>query len=281
MTTPSDDDDKPASGLNGSGVNGTEPGSKVVRFPTLAERDRLRKMEEKLERKQSLRGPSPWFKVPGATVIRPTGQAEPFFKFGNIPPFTKYFMALIFLMNVPLLLWPDSSLIPFIAYTFGFVPGVFTGIVKDMPPWSYLSPFTHVFIHATWLHLIINTVMGTALCTFFERIFGARSTLIFCVICGLAGALVTMALNPFSIVPVVGASGCISGLFGAVILLMNEGRRTGSMPGRSPWPLVAFWVIFMIGTGMMTANLAWQAHIGGFIAGIGLTLARQKGKKLF
>ncbi|MGB4107948.1 MAG: rhomboid family intramembrane serine protease [Alphaproteobacteria bacterium] len=247
---------------NGSG-NGhddhRDEDRRIVRFPSGDERRKKQQLK-----KESLRPAND----------RP---AAPFFNFGRIPLFTRLVLLAFVAVQIGLTFAPQE-LQTQIVYTFGFVPAYFTGALKPFPYGAALSPITHIFIHGGWMHLAFNSVMAVSLGMFFEREFGTRRTMLFFFICGLAGALTYFALNPFSEVPVIGASGSVSGLFGALIMLMGKrgglGRQT-----RGPWPLVAFWLVFMIATGSMTGGgIAWQAHIGGFLAGIGLLHLMQKGK---
>ncbi len=248
--------------LNGSGK---EPGEKIVRFPTLAERDRQRKEKQQQEK-----------------AAKPKAKSVPFFNFSILPPFTRI-CVLVFLVIfalIKILLDPPTQYQLF--YTFGFVPGYFTGTITPTPYGAYLSPFTHMFIHGSWMHLFFNTIMMLSLGMFFEREFGTRRTAVFFFVCGLAGALAYFALNPFTTAPVIGASGGISGLFGALIILLSKRGGIGSRAARSPWPLILFWVAFMIAAGFLSGeSLAWQAHIGGFLAGIGLLYLMQSGKIKF
>ncbi len=243
---------------NGSG-NGHDKDDRIVRFPSKDER----RKKERLK-KESLRPAND----------RP---ATPFFNFGRIPLFTRLLLLAFVLVQVGLTFAPPE-LQTQIVYTFGFVPAYFTDALKPFPYGAALSPITHIFIHGGWMHLAFNSVMAVSLGMFFERELGTRRTIFFFFICGLAGALTYFALNPFSEVPVIGASGSVSGLFGALIMLLGKrgglGRQT-----RGPWPLVAFWLVFMVLTGALTGGaVAWQAHIGGFLAGIGLLHLLQKGK---
>jgi membrane associated rhomboid family serine protease len=93
------------------------------------------------------------------------------------------------------------------------------------------------------------------------------------ILSGIIAAGAHLAVYPSSDVPVVGASGAISGLFGAVLRMMSRGmagRRSGL------WPLIALWVIVTViagQTGMPgepDAPIAWVAHLGGFAAGLAL-----------
>lgn len=133
------------------------------------------------------------------------------------------------------------------------------------------------------MHLLFNGVMGLSLGILFEKAFGTRATLKFFFACGLAGAFLYFALNPHTANPVIGASGGISGLFGAAIILMMQQNRFNpavqKFTKRGPWPVVIFWGLFMLLLGLLGGgDMAWQAHMGGYIAGVGLLTLMQKGK---
>jgi len=274
------------SGMNGSG-NGHDPDDKtpedkkILKFPSLAERDRMRRAEEK-ERKAKKQAREKqekvWREQYRAQTISPASEQDiPFFNFGRIPPFTKYSVLLLLLINIPLFLWPQSDIMPWTILHFGFIPGLFTGQMTGMPLWSYLSPLTHMLIHGGWMHLGFNAVMGLALGTFYERQYGTKNMILFTIVCGLAGALLTLILNPYSVAPIIGASGAISGLFGAVILLMYKMGAMGAMGKKGPWPIIGFWLVLMIAMGLLSdGDLAWQAHIGGYVTGAALAHFRPK-----
>src|SRR5690606_14425292 len=89
-------------------------------------------------------------------------------------------------------------------------------------------------------------------------------------LCSLISVGIHFVFNFSSSVPVVGASGGISGLFAAALVMLQQ---RGAVPaGRyGLWPLIILWVIISILFGMMGgpdgSPVAWAAHIGGFLAG--------------
>lgn len=269
------EDDKPK--LNGSGNGHDKKADKIVHFPTLAERDRTRKEKQRQERAQET------WRAKNAPFA---GQknATPFFNFSKIPPFTRVMVMLLIAIHIPLHFLVSSGLKLQILYMCGFVPGYFTGAVGEIPWFAPLGLFTHVLIHSDFMHLTFNAIMMLAFGVFFERIFGARRTGLFFMACGVMGALFYFALNPLSTVPVIGASGSISGLFAAVIMLMHERGQMGGFArfGYGPWPMIGFWAVLMIVLGLLSggamgASVAWQAHLGGFLGGAALFHAMRKG----
>jgi membrane associated rhomboid family serine protease len=244
--------------------NNDENDQKLIRFPTLAERDLIRKKQAGLDAPP---------------------KKQPFFNFGRIPLFIKSMIIIMIAAHVFLRVIIAPVMLYTIIYTFGFVPGHFTGASGEFPVFSLISPITYAFIHGSWAHLMFNVISMFAMGTFFEREFGGRKTAIMFFACSLAGAITCFVFNPFSENPVIGASGGIAGLFGAVTILIYQRSRIGHIGGRfankGPWPLIVFWIGFMVLSGLLSGDvLAWQAHVGGFLAGIGLLRFLQNTKRI-
>ncbi len=132
-------------------------------------------------------------------------------------------------------------------------------------------------------HLAINSLWLLAFGPIVARRFGAPLFLLFFLICEIAAAAAHLALNWGSLMPVIGASGAISGLMGAGLRLL---------PTQAPWAvqgedklapifsrqIVIFTVVWMainlaagltgFGLGGETGLIAWQAHMGGYLAGL-------------
>src|SRR5580765_7899584 len=150
--------------------------------------------------------------------------------------------------------------------------------------WERVVPFlSYLGLHGSWTHLIINCLWLLAFGPIVARRFGNVLFLLFFLACGVAAALCYLALNWGSPVPVVGASGAISGLMAAAIRML---------PGQAPWvtqseaplaPLLsrqilvfsAIWAAINLltaltglGVGGESGLIAWQAHLGGFLAGL-------------
>ena len=256
--------------------NGRDPhpdknDDKIVKFPTLAERDRMKREERKQEEQ--------WRKE----YKKKQKAAEPkFFNFDRIPPFTRWFIGILLAAHIALHIFGNAAFRLKIIYMFGFIPASFTGGF-EYNWWSPLTAVTHMAIHSGWMHLLFNGVMGLALGMLFERTFGTRAATLFFLLCGVAGAGLYFALNPHTITPVIGASGGISGLFGAAIILMMKQRRFNPALQKigkyGPWPVVIFWGFFMLLLGLLGGgDMAWQAHLGGYIAGVVIFAMMEKGK---
>lgn len=252
---------------NGSGAGGNGQDDKIVRFPTLAERDRIER--EKRQKEEE------WQKAYRAQKKREQKAAQtPFFNTGRIPPLTGGLVLAIVVVHVALNLVISAPLRFDLFTTFGFIPGRYTGAVAwDAGAW--LAPLSYTFLHGGWLHLGFNTVMLLALGTAFERRYGLRKFGLYYIACALGGAALTLILNPSSAAPVIGASGAISGLFVAILFIFFEQGMVGSRMGKfaryGPWPVIVFWVGIFSLIGLISGgNIAWQAHLGGFLTGMAL-----------
>jgi len=150
--------------------------------------------------------------------------------------------------------------------------------------WERAVPFiSYIGLHNDWTHLIINSLWLLAFGPIVARRWGGVLFLAFFTICGIAGAVAYLAFNWASPVPVVGASGAISGLMAAA-LRMLPGQAPWAMPGEAPLaPLLsrqilvftAIWAAINLLTGLTglgmggeSGLIAWQAHLGGFVAGL-------------
>lgn len=147
--------------------------------------------------------------------------------------------------------------------------------------------FTSMFMHATWLHLFGNMIYLYVFGDNVEDTFGHASYFIFYIVSGLAASFtdIISLTNPQDFtIGVVGASGAISGVLGAYVVLYPKSRILG-FPIIVPIPAViflGFWfvlqwlsIVFNVASGV-----AYWAHIGGFIAGmiLALTIGRKRKK---
>ena len=176
-----------------------------------------------------------------------------------------------------------------ILFDYGFVPARYSPsflAAHGIDAGSWLDralPFiTYMFLHAGWMHVIVNTVWLLAFGAVVVRRFGDLRFFGFFIVCGIAGAALHLVLNWDSVAPVVGASAAISGLMGAAFRLI--GREGDAF--HEPLPLAplfsrriliwsAVWIVLNvvagvtgIGTGPGLQLIAWEAHLGGFAAGL-------------
>ncbi len=234
------------SNLNGSNNDNKRPDDKIVVLPSLAERDKMRREKEKLERKLA-------------------SAAEPMI---NMPPVTKYLLGIMlgmyFLTGV--ILSPEQS--DWVIGEFGFIPERFNN--GEFDPFMIVSPLTHMLLHGGWMHVTLNLFMLAAFGSGVERWLGPKRTLILFIASGLFGAAAHYLLNTTSAYPMIGASGGLSGLFAGAIVMLNRGQREmGGKFGILPFALL--WIGLSIGFGMLGgpdgSMIAWAAHVGGFLGG--------------
>lgn len=187
----------------------------------------------------------------------------------NLPPLTAALLALLIAVQALIAFLPDDGEKLALFYRFGFVPADYTGAGEG--GWHLLvAPFTYMLLHGGWTHLAMNGAMLMAFGAGIERWLGPARMLVLFVLCGLAAAAVQFAAAPYSTVPVVGASGAVSGLFAAIMVMLREtvGLNAGR---RGMWPFLGLWIGITVLTGLLGgpdgAHIAWQAHIGGFLSG--------------
>jgi membrane associated rhomboid family serine protease len=157
--------------------------------------------------------------------------------------------------------------------------------VVDRDPINLLTPFTSMFLHGGWAHLLGNCLFLWVFGNNVEDSMGRLRFLLFYVLCGLAAAAAQVAISPSSPIPMVGASGAISGVLGGYLLLYPKARV------RVLFVLVVFiqiirvpaFVVLLLWIGYQvlmslpqlmaidpdaSSGVAVFAHIGGFVAGL-------------
>lgn len=165
------------------------------------------------------------------------------------------------------------------ALRLGFIPARLTGGIEypGVVP-ALLTPLSATFAHGGPLHLLINLIMLAWCGTWVERGLGARALVILYALGAFAAALAQWAVDPNSIVPMIGASGAISAVVGAFALSYGKPKRLVSSPKvnralNALW-LLAAWIVLQLMTGyaagMRGVLLATPAHVGGFILGMAL-----------
>jgi membrane associated rhomboid family serine protease len=172
-------------------------------------------------------------------------------------------------------------------FAFGFVPrNLFDHRVTVSLfgiPWPWFTLITSMFLHGGFLHLGGNMLYLWIFGNNVEDAMGHGRYLPFYLACGIAAALAEGVVNPHSAFPMIGASGAISGVLAAYVLIYPRARITVIIPlGILLYPtkisafyVVGFWFVLQILSGLLTAQgapgTAWWAHVGGFAAGVVLT----------
>lgn len=180
------------------------------------------------------------------------------------------------------------------AYSYGVVPAVFNDY-RTLPDEFAVLPegatlITYQFVHGSALHLISNMLFLWVFGDNVEDAMGHWRFLLFYLLCGVAAALVHDVAQPESVSPLVGASGAVSGVIAAYLMLHPHVRVWVLVLWRIPLPLKAVWVlgfwvilqVFSVLTASPDDSVAWWAHIGGLAAGAVLVLVfRRRGVPLF
>jgi membrane associated rhomboid family serine protease len=169
----------------------------------------------------------------------------------------------------------------------GFTPDALTGAPHRLPGYitvpGVATIFTSMFLHGGLLHLAGNMLYLWIFGNNIEDAMGHVRYLLFYLLCGAAAALTMAFINPVSQIPMVGASGAISGILAAYMLLFPRARVTVIVPlGIIFYPLVisaiwvvGFWFVLQLLSAAFTnpgdPGVAFWAHVGGFAAGVVLT----------
>lgn len=153
---------------------------------------------------------------------------------------------------------------------FGLVPAAYTTDGGRDLFSLVVAPITYQFLHGGWMHVGINMLTLAAFGAPVERLLGVKRFVLFYLLCGVVAGFVHILVYPDSPDPVVGASGAISGIFGAVLMLMRYvGSLTSLLPVAGIWiALNVFFGLFGGTPGAGGESVAWVAHIAGFVFGL-------------
>ncbi|HDH13570.1 MAG TPA: rhomboid family intramembrane serine protease [Nitrospirae bacterium] len=169
-----------------------------------------------------------------------------------------------------------------IAFAFGAIPHYLLTFKTVQPVHPVLTVFTSMFMHGGVLHLSTNMLFLWIFGNNIEDKLGYGRFIVFYLLCGFVAAYSHAITNPVSTMPMIGASGAVSGILGAYMLLFPRARvHTLIFLGffvqvvRLPAVLViGFWIVIQFINGILSrgtaghGGVAWFAHIGGFVFGI-------------
>ena len=178
----------------------------------------------------------------------------------------------------------------------GLIPGELTGslpvgtrfpmgegLVCSTDPGRQVSHlFTHMFLHGSWMHLLGNMWFLWLFGNNVEDSMGRLRFIVFYLFCGLAAATGQILTSPNSAVPMVGASGAISGVMGAYLVLYPNVRVYTLVPlgffitsmALPAWVMLGYWFLIQFVSGLVAVGgeigggVAFWAHVGGFVAGV-------------
>jgi membrane associated rhomboid family serine protease len=183
-------------------------------------------------------------------------------------------------------------------FQFGMIPARLLGEAElrsdlvAIPAWS--TVLTSMFMHGGWLHLALNMLFLWIFGDNVEDSMGHVRYLLFYLACGIAAAMTQALMNPGSTIPMVGASGAISGVLGAYVLLHPHATVRvlifiGVFATIAHVPaliVLGLWFLTQIVSAAFSQiggpGVAFWAHVGGFVAGMVLVpVFKQKGVPLF
>jgi rhomboid family protein len=168
----------------------------------------------------------------------------------------------------------------------GAIPAVLLTDARLPPDLSwvprYATPVTSMFLHAGWMHLFGNMLYLWIYGDNVEDALGHARYLLFYFVCGIAAVFAQALGDPRSAYPIIGASGAISGLLGAYLMLFPRARvltlvilpfffTTLRLPAM--WLLLLWFAAQLIGDVAVSggaAGVAFRAHVAGFLAGVAL-----------
>jgi membrane associated rhomboid family serine protease len=188
-----------------------------------------------------------------------------------------------------------SAALPRSICELGLIPGELTGAVPPgtafpmgegltclTDPGRQMSHLvTSMFLHGSWMHILGNMWFLWIFGNNVEDSMGRVRFLIFYLVCGLAAAFGQVVTNPASAIPMVGASGAISGVMGGYLVLYPRVRvwcvvpigffvTTVALPA---WTMLFYWLAIQLLGGLANmaregGGVAFWAHVGGFVAGL-------------
>jgi membrane associated rhomboid family serine protease len=221
---------------------------------------------------------------------------EPIF---NVPGVILAMLAILALVHGARILLPDDTddwmtlALAFIPARYGAVPGVLAQLPGGLAS-AVLSPFTHMLVHADFTHLGLNSAWLLVFGAIVARRLGKTRFVVFTLVTGLAGALAFVLVHWAAMLPMVGASGAVSGLMGGAIRLLHAVMRVGAIREAAvaanfvPLPGLGETmrdkqVLIIVGVTLLTnlalglsgsfltpgsGGIAWEAHLGGFAVGL-------------
>lgn len=175
----------------------------------------------------------------------------------------------------------DPRLLEAFIYKMGMVPA---SLLDSRVPSAggYYTVFSSMFLHGGWMHIIGNMLYLWIFGNNIEDSMGHLRFVFFYFLTGIAASAAHLAFNPTSIVPTIGASGAVSGVLGAYLVLFPHARILTLVPlgwfiriiYLPAWVLLIFWIAIQLFSQALDTmspaggGVAYAAHIGGFVAGL-------------
>jgi len=164
---------------------------------------------------------------------------------------------------------------------YAMVPGSLHLGTPGLPFWGFLPVFTSMFLHGGFMHILGNMWFLWVFGDNIEDRLGHFRYLFFYLLCGVGAALAHFLTDPRSTIPVVGASGAISGVLGAYLVLFPTRKVVTLIPlllffftvQLPAVVILGYWFVIQFFNGFLSLRahgpgVAWWAHIGGFVLGV-------------
>jgi len=209
----------------------------------------------------------------------------------NVPRVVVLAAAVMIAMQLLLAFLPDEESVQ-VLLAFAFIPARYSGAAAELPG-GYLTAITsfvtYMLVHSGWVHLSVNLLWMVAFASPVAKRIGDWRFLLFSALCGVAGAFTHLAFHFGEMTPVVGASAAISGQMAAAMRFVFGARPrevsdlaqapleslSKTLTDRRILAVITFWVVLNVvfGLGAVSiagteGNIAWEAHIGGFLFGL-------------
>ncbi len=187
-------------------------------------------------------------------------------------------------LNCMVFIWQITSPLGIqrIAYYFGAIPENILSFNIIQPIHPITSIFTSMFLHGGFFHLGGNMLYLWIFGNNIEDSLGHLRFIVFYLFSGIAAAYAHAISDSHSLIPMIGASGAVSGILGAYLLLFPKAKVSTFLFFGFFWQIIklpafvviGFWAVIQIVSGALSAGyaqqggVAWFAHIGGFVIGL-------------
>lgn len=214
----------------------------------------------------------------------------------NVPASVLGVLALLAALHVLLWWMPEREAVR-TTLALAFIPARYTGAIPDLPGGPVAEVFsflTYAFVHADLTHLLVNAAWMLAFGSAVAMRIGTWRFLLFSALCAICGALTFLMLEWGAAVPVVGASGAVSGMMAAAFRFLftvndeHDAERLRLAPRTVPLmsvkamltnnrvlTVIVIWIVINFATAALApalmetgGGIAWQVHLGGFLAGL-------------
>ena len=151
-------------------------------------------------------------------------------------------------------------------------------MLYDTPLPVYFNFLTSMFMHGGFMHLFGNMMFLLIFGDNLENLIGHIKFAVFYLVCGIAAAFAQILMGPDSVIPMLGASGAISGVLGGYVVLFPT-RKVKALVFNFLTEIpaigaIGIWIVYQLILGWFTpagtGGVAYAAHIGGFVAGAAL-----------